>query len=167
MLEAYYNINRLCINSDKTALIVFKSDKEEEYVIKTKDDNKITPVKSHKILGWTMTKNLNMEKQLENTIRNANMKIHKMREFLKYMSISTKRKLFSCHIMSTLWYGIAQYAGETNHTKTRLHNSIMRCMRVFRGFNLTRNSNKDVLTDMGCEDPRQIVMKEAAKYVTE
>ena len=41
----------------------------------------------------------------------------------------------------------------------------MRCIRIFRGFNRTRNSNKDVLTDMGCEDPRQIVLKEAAKYV--
>ena len=93
------------------------------------------------------------------------MKIHKMRDYLKYMSLESKRKLFNSHIMSTFRYGIAQYAGETIHTKSRLHNSIMRCMRVFRGYNRTKNSNNDVLTDMKIEDPRQIVLKDAVKYV--
>ena len=37
-LETFYNINKLCIDSEKTALLVFKSDNEDNYIIKTKDD---------------------------------------------------------------------------------------------------------------------------------
>ena len=42
ILETHYNIKKLCINSKKTALLIFKPDNKDKYMIKTKDNENIT-----------------------------------------------------------------------------------------------------------------------------
>merc|ERR1711954_84255 len=80
------------------------------------------------------------------------------------MDLVQKRKVFNAHILSILKYGICQYIGEKVSTQQRLHSAIMTSIRYIRGYIPNRRSNEDYLTDLNCESPSQIVMKEAAKY---
>ena len=87
LLQEYYNINRLKINSEKTTILLFRNSlssiEDDNLTLTSNGGEVIKPVRQHKILGWTINNHLTMDTHLSNTIRTANMKLHNMRSLLK------------------------------------------------------------------------------------
>ena len=71
----------------------------------------------------------------------------------------------NAHVMSLFTYGIEQYLGEVGNVKNRLHSSLMNIFRKVRGFCRGRESNMNVCTDLGVEEPLQIILKHSVKFI--
>ena len=81
------------------------------------------------------------------------------------MSNGQRNKVIGANIMSIYRYGIAQYTGETQKVRNRVRVSIMNSLRSIRGFKRGHNSNEEVLDDLGQDDPDQLILREAVKFI--
>ena len=73
-------------------MIVGRQIKEDEFIIKDKDNKYIKQVPQHQVLGWTMNKRIDMNQHFENVICLANYKIHKIKSKLKYLPYYPPKK---------------------------------------------------------------------------
>ena len=139
--------------------------KQEDLKIKLNDEEVITPVNQHKILGWNINNRLSMDQHINKTIQAATLKMNEICKYTKYMSLKTRTKVFKAHVLSLFQYGIEQYCGEVGSIKQKLHTAIMSASRRIRGFRYQRETNASVLEDLNMEEPNQIVLKATLRYI--
>ena len=138
---------------------------ERDIEIKLKEDEVITPVNQHKVLGWILNTRLSMDSQIRNTISSVNLKLHKIMKMKKYMNLNTKRKILNAHLLSLYQYGIEQYVGETEAIKQKLHSSMMTTFRKIRGFVRYREANVSVLNHLKLVEPAQLILRATVKFI--
>ena len=93
LLQHFHNINKLKINSDKTQLMISTKNKNynkiTNFTFKANNDT-ITNKPSIKILGMTLTHDLNMDTQIGNLCANLHHRLHNIRQLTHVTTFTTR-----------------------------------------------------------------------------
>ena len=109
VLTAYYNLSKLKLNEDKTALMISSKPKHrEEYkdvTIKTnEDEDDVKQQKQVKILGFLTNQRGNNDSQISKVISEVSHMFNIANKSRKYMNDRTRKAFINCHVMGKLNY---------------------------------------------------------------
>ena len=147
-MSCYYNSNQLCINSDKTELLVISkkilrpwADKvtfyADKYLIKQKSTTKI--------LGFTLSFNLNHDSHINTIISKVNFCIHLVTKIRKFTDFITRKNITTALIISVINYVLPIMINMSSKQIHVLHTLVMKAARATMGFPCYRWSNNRIL----------------------
>ena len=144
-ISNWFQCNRLTINYDKSAFMLFFPTKDDEQFIKDNaltisiDNRLICRVTDNKFLGIFIDENLTFKRHINYVtckVNSINSMLFKRRE---YLPASTRHNVYFGLIQSRIKYGIEVYASATWSSLQPLHTANNRALRTLQ--NLSRFSN--------------------------
>ena len=127
LLYNYQLINKLCINSDKTQLMICHQPKHNDFLkdffFMAKDD-KIENSNSLKILGFVLRYNLDNETQIGNLCASLHNRLHNIKKLLKYTNFTTRLQFVNAIVIGKLLYSLPIYTQLTKAQLNKIHRVI-------------------------------------------
>merc|ERR1712208_27317 len=93
LLEAVYNINKLRINNDKTKLLIICKPKfrtNTKNIQMTSSGHKVKQVNKAKILGYTLSNNLQHDKHIATITANINNRLFNIRKITQSTTVKAR-----------------------------------------------------------------------------
>ena len=148
LLENYYEINQLHINSDKTQLLLCHKPKHKEcfknfsfragkYKIKAKS--------VIKILGFLISSDLKMDSQVGKISGELHNRMYEFNKIAKYMNFKTRVGFMHAYVLGKLNYGLPLYFGISTKLHDKFHKVLMRAARISIGSYCPRKSISYIL----------------------
>ena len=124
-LEDYCNINELCINTNKTKVLVIQRGKPARHTLQIYG-REIEFVTSFKYLGVTLTSGLSYHSHIMNVVAKAKTKIGYLNAKLRLanLSMDLAKKVFLCYIRPILEYGVEIWWSKFNNNSEKAIESV-------------------------------------------
>src|SRR3984893_12873657 len=144
-INNWFKSNKLTINCNKSAYILFFPSKEDdEYIVKNNltlyiDNTSIIKVNSVKFLGVLIDEHMNFNQHVESIVKSitsVNGLLYRRRDFIP---LSCRKELFFSMVHSRVNYCIEVYGNATWNIIQPLHMACNRVLRTLQG--LSRYSN--------------------------
>ena len=132
LIQAFYNINKLKINPEKTLLLLvyknkFKNNLKDFYFCA--NGFKIVPTKIIKILGQYLRDDLKMDTQIGKLCGILHNRIFELKQVKKYTNFKTRLIFMNAHVIGKLNYLLPLYMGSTKEQLTKIHKVLMTASR--------------------------------------
>ena len=125
LIESYYNMSKLEINTDKTNFMVICHPNKEVIAnqIKLPTSTEVVIQKPQfKVLGWITNNEMSMEPNINRISGILAGRINAFNQITKYSDEKTRLQNAHVHLLSILSYGMPLYSGETQFIKKRSTN---------------------------------------------
>ena len=168
ILETYYDVNKLLINSDKSKLMIscrpsLRSTvsnitlRASQYIIE--QSTKI------KVLGVYITAGLSNIATINNMISNINYRRQVLSEIFKYCNIRTKIILTNSLIISIFRYASPLLINSNNNEINKLQVLLMKCSRPILGFSSYKMSTNKIMSQLKMLTIPHLIMKESILFL--
>ena len=167
ILETYYDVNKLLINSDKSKLMIscrpsLRSNvsnitlRASKYIIE--QSTKI------KVLGVYITAGLSNIATINNMISKINYRRQVLSEIFKYCNIRTKILLTNSLIISIFRYASPLLINSNNNEINKLQVLLRKCSRPILGFSSYKMSTNKIMSQLKWLTIPHIIMKESILF---
>ena len=148
LLESFYNINKLKINSDKSNLLLtykpkFKDQLKNFYFYANTD--KIVPKNAIKILGTYIRNDTKLDAQIGKLSGQLHNKINEIKSLTKFTNFKTRLNFLNAHVIGKLMYAIPLYMHANKELLNKLHKVITTAARAAIGNYCYKKSIKYML----------------------
>ena len=170
-MSEYLTQNRLCINTDKTHMMVLCTEQKRRHI----DTNSVTlntgsetiqPTSVEQLLGYQVHENLGFGSFLvsgkESVISSLNKRISALRSIAKVSNFKTRLSVCSSLVISRILYMLPLYGGAPEYMLEAIQKKQTEAMRIItkrkwsvRGRKLT--SNKELLRQCNYLSVRQMI----------
>merc|ERR1712240_403560 len=161
LLQAFYRINKLQINSDKTQLMLSHRPKFNNmlsnFIFMTGNDL-IKNKTCIKILGFTIRNNLDLTTQIGNVCSNLHYRLHNIRQLTNITSMKTRLVFIKSLVLGKLLYAIPLYTQVTLKQLNMIHKVIMTSARVSIGSYCFKKSTKYILDKCNILNVKQMII---------
>ena len=169
VMKSYLTENRLCINSDKTHLLVLCTEQKRRYIETEITLNTgteiIFPTPVEKLVGFTVHQNLGFGEYLvhgkNSVVSTLSKRVGALKLVSKIASFKTRLSVCSALVMSRILYMLPLYAGAPDYMLSALQTKQSEAMRwvtkrkwTVRGLRMT--SNKELLSQCGYLSVKQM-----------
>ena len=166
----YYNLSKLKLNKEKTALLISSKPKHRDTYknikVETNDDE--TDVKQQnqvKILGFITNKRGNNDCQISKIVSEISNMFNVANKNRKYMNEKTRRAFVNSHIMGRLNYNMPIIAAGTNCQRARIVKLMHQAARFIRNDYCFRESIHSIMRSIEWKMPVEIIEEASAKYM--
>jgi len=137
ILESFYNINKLTLNSDKTKFMIMCKPylQKQTYNIKLhttqcviEQSNKV------KILGIYITYRLYNEATINNMVSKINFRLNILKKVIRYTNFQTSRMLMLSIVLSHFQYGSLLLIKRSSRSFQKLTTILLKCTHPILGF---------------------------------
>ena len=167
ILEEFYNINKLLINSDKSKLLIITKPGQRHLSSNIKlQTTKYIINQSQKIniLGIFITSGFTNLANINNTISKVNYRISVLRELFKYSTYRTKKILTNSIILSVIRYASPILISSSTNHLSKLQVMIMKCSRPILGIKSLKYSTQKIMNELNWLTIYQMVTKETILF---
>ena len=164
LLVAYYKINKLKMNGDKSKMIMI-NDKDNPISISTVKSECISCDKQLLILGWWSNEKNTMDTHLMKLKSSIYHQVHLLKPAMKYMNIHQRKEIVSAKILSKLRYGLFFFIGQTEKIKAGVQAIIMYCYRIIYNENTFKMRNEKICKKIEMDTPQQLLLKSALIFI--
>ena len=143
LIEAYYNINKLKINPDKSKLmIVCKAvhRKATKNIVLMTNDHIIEQVQKIKALGMYFTTGLSNTANINNIISKVNYRLSILKDIFAFSEKRTKVILMNSLVISIFPYCCPLLINSNINMISKLQTLLMKCTRYILGFKSSKMS---------------------------
>ena len=137
------------INSDKTNLLLVHRPKHSKALDNFKfmaDIFEIKPKKSIKILGFILSSDLKLDRQVGKLCSQLHNRIYQLSLVGKFMNFGTRCAFIKSYVLGKLQYGLPLYLGMKKELVDKFHKIIMRSARTIIGSYCFKKSKKYILS---------------------
>ena len=169
LLEAVYNINKLKINKDKTELLIICKPKFRKKNTKnlqmTASGHKVKQVNKAKILGYTLSNNLNHDKHISTIIANINNRQFNIRKITHNTTVKARNILTKAIVIGKINYCLPLLCNARKAQLTDLNTPITKSCRVIMGSRCPRWTNEKLLNKCRMPTVYQSINNQALNYI--
>jgi len=135
LLQKYYNINKLKLNSNKTKFMIVNNRNNDHFKNFNfmADNHKINPLQSLKILGVIIQNNLKIDKEINKITGQLNNRIHTIRQITHYTTFKTRIQFLNAFVIGKLTYMISIYSLSTKTQINKLQKLLNTAARAAIG----------------------------------
>ena len=142
VMSSYLSENRLCINSDKTHLLIMstrqkKRNSNEAEVSLDTGNEIISPSRSETLLGFKIQENMNFTEYLldskDSLIKTLNKRIGALKQIKKVASFKAKLNIANGIVMSKILYLLPLYGGCPEYLLSAIQSKQTEAMRQVTG----------------------------------
>ena len=167
ILEEFYNINKLLINSDKTKLLVITKPGLRHLTSNiTLQANKylIEQSKKIKVLGIFISSGFNNIATINSIISKVNYHSNVLREIFRYANMLTKLMLTNSVIISVIRYAAPILISSNNTQISKIQVLLMKCSRPILRFISYKYSAQKIINSLKWPTAYQLIAKEAILF---
>ena len=168
LLQAFYTINKLQINSDKTQLMLSHRPKFNNILsnFTFMAGNDLIKNKTFiKILGFTIRNNLDLTTQIGNVCSNLHYRLHNIRQLTSITSMKTRLVFVKSLVLGKLLYAIPLYTQVTLKQLNMIHKVIMTSARVCIGSYCFKKSTKYILEKCNILNVKQMIIFSSLVFI--
>ena len=168
LLEEYYNMSKIAINSDKTNVMVVNHPANEstaKNVTLETSKGPVKPKEQFRILGWIQCRSLSHMPHMNQVSKIVFGRLSAANNLKKYMSQECRQRFVRSHLISVIHYGLPLVYAADNAIKTKLHRITMACARFSNGGYGFRVSCRQLLKRIKLETIQEQIEIESAKFV--
>merc|ERR1712240_205865 len=161
LLQVFYTINKLQINSDKTQLMLSHRPKFNNILSNftfMAGNDLIKNKTCIKILGFTIRNNLDLTTQIGNVCSNLHYRLHNIRQLTNITSMKTRLVFIKSLVLGKLLYAIPLYRQVTLKQLNMIHKVIMTSARVSIGSYCFKKSTKYILDKCNILNVKQMII---------
>ena len=147
----YFKMNRFCIQSDKTSLMIIRpnlqrSDKNDKSIIV--DGNIIKECKYVKLLGMYIDNQLSFQEHCKIISKKSRSTISALRRLAPYVNIETSSKVIKSCLISRITYGGLFYLCK-KPLRDNMQKIVMKACRIAKRLKISdRVRNEDILNSL-------------------
>ena len=168
VLEAFYESNKLKINSDKTQLIVtrkkLKNKDNDKIKFKTKMGDEIK-VNALRILGFIKNNRGSYNNHLGQVNGRITKALSDLKPYTKHMDMKTQKELIYSKKASIALYGSILYTGQTEWTLSKFTSIMMKCNHQICMKDWFKVSNRRICRDIQVDHPLELIRKSTLKFM--
>ena len=170
VLTSFYNLSKLKLNENKTALLIASQPKHKEgyrnVVIKTKEEEDDVEQKSQvKILGFLTNNRNNNDSQISKLVSEISNMMMIANKNRRYMNDKARAAFVNSHIMSRLQYNMPLIACETDSQRKRIIKIIHQAARFIRNDYCYKQSIRSIMNSINWKMPDDIIDESSAKFM--
>ena len=168
LLEAYYNINYLKINADKSKLLITCKPRYRTIIkdIKlTASTYIIDQSQKIKILGIFFNSGLDNTPNVTNIIKKVNYRMIVLNNIIKFTNIKTSLILYNSLVISVFNYCLSNIININVKQISNLNTLLMKCAHKILGFKSYRMNTINILKELNWLSMSQMITFSAIKLV--
>ena len=168
LLEAVYNINKLKINKDKTELLIIckpKFRKDTKNIQMMASGHKVKQVNKAKILGYTLSNNLNHDKHISTLTANINNRLYNIRKITHNTTVKARNILTKAIVIGKMNYCLPLLCNARKAQLTDLNTLIMKSCHTIMGSKCPRWRNDKLLDKCNMPSIYQSINNQALNYI--
>ena len=163
LLKKHYKDNKLKLNENKTSFVVMRAlnpnNKDTRMELKINENEVVKDDNAIKILGWWLNKKMSMRTHLQKLKGIISLKLAKIRPFLNFMSLKTRKELLYAKIGSIIMYGLPLYCGQTEDIRNDISVLFMKINKAIYNQNCYKISNARICKRIDVDLPDQLLKK--------
>ena len=168
LLEAVYNINKLKINKDKTELLIVckpKYRKDTKNIQMMASGHKVKQVSKAKILGYTLSNNLNHDKHISALTANINNRLYNIRKITHNTTFKARKILTKAIVIGKMNYCLPLLCNARKDQLTDLNTLVMKSCRTIMGSQCPGWRNDRLLDKCSMPSIYQSINNQALNYI--
>ena len=168
LISSFYNANRLCINADKTALLLINKPKHNIFLkhFQFKAGNyTLLPKNIIKILGVYIKKDFKMDSQVGRLCSNLHNRIFQIKKLTPFTNFKTRLNFIKSIVIGKIIYAIPLYMGVTETLMAKLHKVIMSAARAAIGSYCWKKSTKYILNKCNMLDIKDTIIYSTMTFI--
>ena len=163
-------MSKLCINEDKTTLLIFQKPKHEEETkdleIETNDDKEnVKPTEQAKIKGYLTNIRGSMLPQMNKIVSEVSYMLNTTNKMSKYLTFEARKNFVNSYVIGKLNYSLPLMCGQQDYIKQKVHTVLMRAGRFARVSYCYKESTDSILKSINLKNHEQLIAESGAKFV--
>ena len=168
LLEAVYNINKLKINKDKTELLIVckpKYRKDTKNIQMMASGHKVKQVNKAKILGYTLSNNLNHDKHISALTANINNRLYNIRKITHNTTFKARNILTKAIVIGKINYCLPLLCNARKAQLKDLNTLVMKSCHTIMGSKCPGWKNDRLLNKCSMPSIYQSINNQALNYI--